>query len=315
MKYIFGPVPSRRLGLSLGLDVIPFKYCSLDCIYCECGKTTNKTVERKPYVKTEDVLSELNKFLTKNIKFNYITFSGSGEPTLNSEIGNMITEIKKIIPADKKIAILTNGTLFYKKEVRTELLKADLVVPSLDAASQKTFYKINRAPIELKIKKIIKGLIKFRKEFKGKIWLEIFFLKNINDTDKDISLLINASKKISPDKIQLNTIDRPPAEQWAQGLNRDEMNSILKKFLTKKLPVEVIKRFNTEKYGTTMNIDEAKELIMALISRRPETLHGISAALNLHINNVNKILSILDEEKKIALVNIKGKVFYKKSNV
>ncbi len=311
MKYIFGPVPSRRLGLSLGLDIIPFKYCSLDCVYCECGKTTVKTLERKPYVPADAVINELKEFLKKDIKFNYITFSGSGEPTLNSDIGKMITQIREIVPADKKIAVLTNGTLLHLKEVREELKGADLVVPSLDAAIQNTFFKINRAPIELNIEKIIDGLITFRKEFKGDIWLEIFFLKDINDSPKDIEELIKAAAKIEPDKVQLNSIDRPPAEIWAKGLSKTEMETILSKFKKFGLPAEIITRFNSEQEEITKEVKDAEKLILDMIKRRPETLKGLSEALNMHINNLNKILSILENENKIETTIVNNNTFYK----
>ncbi len=314
MKYIFGPVPSRRLGLSLGIDVIPFKVCSLDCIYCECGRTTDKTLKRKNYVSTENIIKELKEFLKKNIYFDYITFSGSGEPTLNSEIGIMINEIRKIISPDKKIAVLTNGTLFYQKEVRKDLLNADLVIPSLDAVSRNAFLKINRPELSLDISKIIDGLMKFREEFKGEIWLEIFFLKGINDSNEEVELLIDVVNKIKPDRVQLNTIDRPPAEKWAKGLSFDEMNFILNKFLEKvRFKVEIIKRFDDKGIDklNKNNIEKAEELILELIKRRPETLSGLSKFLNMHINNLNKILSILEEKNKITTVMIDDKVFYK----
>ncbi len=314
MKYIFGPVPSRRLGLSLGIDVIPFKVCSLDCIYCECGRTTDKTLKRKNYVSTENIIKELKEFLKKNIYFDYITFSGSGEPTLNSEIGIMINEIRKIISPDKKIAVLTNGTLFYQKEVRKDLLNADLVIPSLDAVSRNAFLKINRPELSLDISKIIDGLMKFREEFKGEIWLEIFFLKGINDSNEEVELLIDAVNKIKPDRVQLNTIDRPPAEKWAKGLSFDEMNLIRNKFLEKvRFKVEIIKRFDDKGIDklNKNNIEKAEELILELIKRRPETLSGLSKSLNMHINNLNKILSILEEKNKITTVMIDDKVFYK----
>lgn len=174
-KYLFGPVPSRRLGMSLGIDLVPHKVCSLNCIYCECGSTTKLTIDRKEYVPYDIVIKELEHYFRNNTAPDYITFSGSGEPTLNSRIGDVIRFIKHNIPGIP-IAILTNGTLLYQKQVRKELLEADVVLPSLDAASDLIFRKINRPFHKLNINKYIQGLVNFRNEYKGKIWLEVFII-------------------------------------------------------------------------------------------------------------------------------------------
>ncbi len=162
LKYIFGPVISRRLGISLGLDIVPYKTCTFDCIYCESGTTTEKTIGRKPYIDSKEILNELGDYLKESPNLDYITITGSGEPTLNSEIGLLINEIKKI--SKVPVAVLTNSSLLYLPEVRKELLSADLVIPSLDAAGQGSFLKISRPPQELDLKKIIEGLILFGKE-------------------------------------------------------------------------------------------------------------------------------------------------------
>ena len=154
-NYLFGPVPSRRLGISLGLDLVPHKTCSLNCIYCESGKTTNLTIERKEYIPTAVLISELTTFLKTKPKLDYITFSGAGEPTLHSDIGTIVTFIKKNYP-DYQLALITNGTLFYLSKLRREVKPVDLILPSLDAVSEKTFKRINRSHRELAIKKIIK---------------------------------------------------------------------------------------------------------------------------------------------------------------
>jgi wyosine [tRNA(Phe)-imidazoG37] synthetase (radical SAM superfamily) len=181
-KHLFGPVPSRRLGMSLGVDLIPKKVCSLNCVYCEVGKTTNLTLERKEYVSVEAVKAELKHYFNHNSFAvpDYITFSGSGEPTLNIYLGEILQFIKENKP-DIPIAVLTNGTLLYKEEVRKSLLQADVVLPSLDAATEPVFKKINRPVKDLNISECIQGLIEFRKEFSNKIWLEIFILPGYND--------------------------------------------------------------------------------------------------------------------------------------
>ena len=179
MSQIFGPVPSRRLGFSLGVDTIPFKTCSLDCIYCQLGRTTNKTIERKEYIAGENILREIEEILKRKKKIDYITFSGSGEPTLNSRMEEMITQIKRLTSIP--VAILTNGTLLYQPRMREELMEADLVIPSLDAVSEEVFEKINRPHHKLKINEVIKGINTFSQEFRGKIWLEIMLVKGVND--------------------------------------------------------------------------------------------------------------------------------------
>jgi len=184
MGQIFGPVPSRRLGFSLGVDTIPFKTCSLDCIYCQLGRTTNKTIERKEYIAGEDILREIEEILKQKKKIDYITFSGSGEPTLNSRMEEMITQIKRLTSIP--IAILTNGTLLYQPRMREELMEADLVIPSLDAVSEKVFEKVNRPCHSLKINEVIEGIETFSQEFRGKIWLEIMLVKGVNDFPGEI---------------------------------------------------------------------------------------------------------------------------------
>jgi len=174
-KYLFGPVPSRRLGMSLGVDLVPKKVCSLDCVYCEVGKTSKLTLERKEYILFDKIKNELIDYFNNNPDPDYITFSGSGEPTLNIQIGEVLRYIKQIKP-DIPVAVLTNGTMLFEKDVRDALMDADLVLPSLDAVTEEVFQKINRPPGDLTAKKYISGIIDFKNSFKGKIWLEVFIL-------------------------------------------------------------------------------------------------------------------------------------------
>lgn len=225
-KYLFGPVPSRRLGMSLGIDLIPKKVCSLDCVYCEVGKTTKLTTDRLEYVKYDKVIDELKDFMSNNPKIDYITFSGSGEPTLNSRIGDVLNFIKKNYP-EVKTAVLTNGTLLSDKNLIKELLKADVILPSLDAARQETFAKINRPAPGLSLQDYIQGIIDLRKEYTGKIWLEVLFLKGYNDSDDDLKKLKEAIVKIKPDSVQLNTLDRPGTVEGLVPLTKDELQHII----------------------------------------------------------------------------------------
>ena len=238
MKHVYGPVPSRRLGYSLGVDILPFKICSLDCIYCQLGRTKRKTIQRKKYFDFDVILSQIKTVIDSGQKIDTITFSGSGEPTLNVFIGELIKGIKKntSIP----VAVLTNSTLLIHKSVRNALSKADLVIPSLDAATQDIFVRMNRPHKSIKIQQIIEGIKKFRQEFSGKIWLEILFVKGVNDSLAHLKKLKAAISEINPDKIQLNTVVRPPAEKSSLPVTPQELANFRKFFGTK---AEVIAEF------------------------------------------------------------------------
>ncbi|MFA5929222.1 MAG: radical SAM protein [Candidatus Margulisiibacteriota bacterium] len=207
-KHIFGPVNSRRLGVSLGVDLLPAKTCDLDCVYCECGKTTKLTMQRQLFVSTKDVQAELDLFLASSPVLDHISFSGAGEPTLASNIGEIIQYIKTKYP-QYKVAVLTNGTLLSQAALRQELMPADLVVPSIDAATASVFNKINRPVQGLKLEEVLSGLVNFSKEFKGQLWLEIFIVPGVNDTAEEITALKKLLSMIRPAKVQLNSLDRP----------------------------------------------------------------------------------------------------------
>jgi len=223
MEHLFGPVPSRRLGLSLGLDLSPYKTCTLDCAYCQLGRTTCLTLERKRRVSVREVLEEIES--KRDADFDYLTLAGSGEPTLHLGLDEIIEGAKEII--DQPIVILTNGTLFSSPKVRAEVTKADLIIPSLDAATQSTFERTNRPHPDLRIEEIIEGLVALREEFEGEIWLEVMLVKGLNDFE--VHKIAQAAKRIRPDKIQLNTVVRPPAE-LVLPLDSKGMDEALKAF-------------------------------------------------------------------------------------
>ncbi len=306
-KYLFGPVPSRRLGMSLGVDLVPHKVCSLNCVYCECGRTTNLTIERKEYVPVNDVLKELKHFFNNNPIPEYITFSGAGEPTLNSGIGKVLEFIKSNWP-NIPVAVLTNGSLFNQKQVRTELLKADLVLPSLDAASDLTFRKIDRPFHKLNINEYIQGLIDFRKEFKGKIWLEVFILPNFNDNTENLKLLRDAFVKINPDSIQLNSLDRPGTIDNIRAASKAELQQIADFWNLEN--VEIIASV-TERKDIKSYREDTETAILETIARRPCTLDDIQKILGIHINEINKYLGVLEDENKIETIKQERGIFYK----
>jgi wyosine [tRNA(Phe)-imidazoG37] synthetase (radical SAM superfamily) len=291
MKYVYGPVPSRRLGFSLGVDLVPYKTCSLDCIYCQLGKTTQKTVERKMYTRREDVCAEIEEVLKKTKQIDYITFSGSGEPTLNSEIGILIKAIKKITAVP--IAVLTNGTLLFREDVRKDLEEADVVLPSLDAVSDRVFEKINRPHEALKIDSIVDGLKRFRVLYRGQIWLEVMLVKNVNDNIKELRRIRNVISEIQPDKVCLNTVVRPPAEIYARPLGRDEMIAA-KNLLDKNC--EVIAEFHGRKAEEVQHVENA---ILEMSQRRPLTIIDIANVFGISETNAEKYVNSLKESGRL----------------
>lgn len=229
MKFVKGVVNSRRLGLSLGINLLPDLICSENCVYCECGVTRNLTRDRKEYVPTAEVIVELDKFLQTKPKADYITFSGYGEPTLHSGIGQIIDHLQANYPS-YEVALLTNSTLLHEKEVRSEIQNLDLLVPSLDAGRAKTFQKICRPAPGVTFAQVVEGLRKISAEFAGKIWLEILLLKGINDQPEEIEAMVNLVKDLNIDRIDLNTLDRPPAEPGYQPVPTDRLNEIAQRF-------------------------------------------------------------------------------------
>lgn len=309
-KYLFGPVPSRRLGMSLGVDLVPKKVCSLNCVYCEVGKTTHLTAERKEYVKHDKIVAELKQFMSNKPNIDYITFSGYGEPTLNSKIGEVLNYVKQNY-ADTKTAILTSGALLSNSELRSELLEADVILPSLDAGSESVFQKINRPNPKLNIDTYIQGLIDLRKEYKGEIWLEIFLLKGYNDSTEELELLKKAILKIKPDIVQLNTLDRPGTIEGLVALTKEELQKVIDLW---GLPnVEIIAsaalRTDIDSYNT-----DIEGSILATIARRPCTLDDLQQILGIHINEINKYLGTLEMNSKIKTSTLTRGVFYELIN-
>jgi len=306
-KYLFGPVPSRRLGMSLGIDLVPHKVCTLNCVYCECGRTTNLTLERKEYVPVNEILIELNRFLKENPAPDYITFSGAGEPTLNSGIGKIINFIKsnhQNIP----VAVLTNGTLLNNKQVRKELLLADLVLPSLDAATKRTFRKINIPEKTLNIDSYIQGIVDFRNEYSGKINLEIFIIPEYNNSIEELDKLKEAILKINPNTVQLNTLDRPGTVKNIRAASNIELQKIVDYWNLDN--VIVIASAPSRKKIKSYR-EDTESAILETIARRPCTLIDLSQILGKHINEVNKYLDVLESEKKITTVEQQRGLFYK----
>ena len=305
-KHLFGPVPSRRLGMSLGVDLIPHKICSLNCIYCECGATTKLTLDRAEYVPTVDVKQELTHFFQNNPDPDYITFSGNGEPTLHIHLGEVLDFIKALKP-EVPLAVLTNGTLLHDPGVRTELMKADVVLPSLDTATETAFKKINHPPKQFHIEAYVGGLIEFRKEFSGEIWLEVFILPGYNDDPENIGALKKAIQAIGPDKVQLNTLDRPGIIDGLRAATREELEEIEKAwgFENMEIVASVKQRHDSSAFRTDM-----EGAILETISRRPCTLEDLEKILGLNMNEINKYLGTLQEAGQIETKRQERGLFY-----
>ena len=302
MEHIFGPVLSRRLGFSLGVDLVPFKTCSLDCIYCQAGKTTHKTIERKSYVSLESVIPELKDALKQSQKIDYITLSGSGEPTLNLDLGRIITAIKKI--TDIPVAVLTNGTLLHLERVRDELMAADLVVPSLDAVSQEIFCEINKPHPHINVSQMISGLKSLREAFSGDIWLEIMLVKGLNDFPEEIKKLKDVISSIEFEKVQLNTTVRPAADKVIEPVTNEELASI-KELLGERC--EVIAGFRENQHTIDTNIPEK---IISIISRRPLNLSEISDSLGIPKERTTKHVYLLEQQGRIESLTYGSDSYY-----
>ena len=301
-EYIFGPVPSRRLGRSLGVDLVPFKTCSYDCIYCQLGRTTNKTIKRKEWVPIDIVTEQLKEKLDSNP--DYITLSGSGEPTLYSRLEYLISRIKDI--TDIPVAVLTNGSLLWLPEVRNALKSADLVVPSLDAGSSQIFQYVNRPHSDITFSKMLDGLVKFRDEYSGKYWLEIFLLAGVTTPETEINRLKTCISSIQPDKVQVNTVTRPPAEGFAEPVPQKQLQIITDKLYEK---AEVIADYS--EVHKQQDFSAQREDVLTLLKRRPCSVEDIAAGLGLHRNEVVKYVEELSSEGKIEAKPQNQQLYYK----
>lgn len=299
--HVFGPVPSRRLGRSLGVDLVPFKTCTYDCIYCQLGRTTCRTVERKLWVNQEAVLESLERKLPS--RPDYITLSGSGEPTLFSALDELIDRIKAL--TNVPVAVLTNGSLLWNAELREQLKGADLVVPSLDAGDETMFHLVNRPHEEISFEQMLGGLIDFRQEFPGEYWLEVFLLGGYTALPGEFERIVRCVDRIAPDRVQLNTVSRPPAEKYAMAVPQTRLNRFASEF---RCPAEVIADFR----GVHSQPDFAsgREEILDLLRRRPCSVAGIADGLGMHRNEVVKYVEELMAEQRLEKTMAGGEVHY-----
>lgn len=304
MSLVFGPVASRRIGMSLGVDIVPKKVCSLDCVYCQAGRTTEKTVEIKKWLDLSGIIQEIEQALKQAPHVDYITFSGSGEPTLNSELGDIVASIKRITSIP--VCVITNSTLLHLDQVRQNLMHADLVIPSLDAATQDTFRKINRPHCSLDIDAIIGGLKAFSAQYRGNVRLEVMIVKGINDTIDEIRAIKEIADVIAPHKIEINTVTRPSAESDTVSPGADFLLQA-KQCLGKQ--AEIIGDFRHKGVVSTQKATE-KDMIR-LLNRRPCTMEQAAAGLAV---DRKEAAALLERLLKTGVVyqEIKGdKMYYR----
>ncbi len=290
-KHLFGPVPSRRLGRSLGVDLTPFKTCTLDCVFCQLGRTTNKTMDRHEYAPVWHVESELDAWIKEGGKADYITLSGSGEPTLHARFGDVLQFVRErtAIPT----ALLSNGTLFWQPAVREAAKRADLVKLSLSAWDQSSFEQVNRPQAGIQFECLVEGQRAFRGGFHGKLWIEVFLLDGINTVQRDIRKIAALVESIAPDEIHLNTAVRPTAETFALAVPREQMEALAGFFHP---PAKVIAEFAA---GCATNIEANEVAILAMLQRRPCTAAQIAEAFGMHLNEVSKYIGKLSRTGRI----------------
>lgn len=299
---VYGPVPSRRLGRSLGVDVVPFKVCSFDCLYCQIGRTTVHSPERAVYVRPEQVVPQIERRLAECTRPDYITMGGSGEPTLNSALGEIIDGVRAV--TDVPVALLTNGSLLTDPEVRAICCRADVVLPNLDAGDEETFRVINRPPEGLSLARIVGGLKAFRAEYEGQIWLEVFILRGVNDTEEQVGKIATLTADIRPDRVQLNTAVRPTADVGAMGVAPDKLQTLAQLFNP---PAEVVAGFHkVEGASGSASRDE----VIAMLRRRPCTAEDIAAGLGKHINEVLKVIGPLQEEGAVTAERREDRTYF-----
>ncbi len=281
-KYLFGPVPSRRFGRSLGVDLTPYKTCSLNCIFCQLGRSMHTISERKEYVPTEEIIAELKHWLEHDGKADFITLSGSGEPTLNSGFGDILAFIKD--NTDIRSLLMTNGTMLHLPEVRKAAALASVVKISMGAWDQASFKKLNRPDLDVSFNDLIQGEKDFRNEFAGELRLEVFVVDGVNADPADMKKIATFVKEIGPDKVQLNTAVRPAAEADAVAVGPKKLSELALLFDPL---AEVIASF---KKVTIEGSDVDADRILDMLRRRPCTAKQMADVLGAHINEISKYL-------------------------
>jgi len=303
MKYIYGPVPSRRLGISLGISPIPKKTCNYSCIYCQLGRTDKMTNTRKMFFPVDEILSEFDAVVTQKIAFDVITIVGEGEPTLYLGLGKLIEQLQQ--RCDKPIAVITNGALLYDKQVREDLQKADIVLPTLDACSPDLFRRINRPHKALSFDNVLWGLQEFSKTFKGQLWIEIMLVEGYNDDKKSLHDYSEVLSTLHYDKLYVNTPVRPPAESCAKAVDHEKMAFAAQYLKGISIDLLVSQGFHSE-------IKDDYSAVLSIIKRHPMNQFEIEGFLSSRTcNHIEQTLIDLAKDPRTQSINYKGFVTYR----
>jgi len=307
MKYIFGPVPSRRLGSSLGIDPIPSKTCNYHCIYCQLGKTTHFTNKRKNYHPKSEIKQEIKDILLgTDVIFDYLTFVGSGEPTLYKDLGELILYAKEF--TENPICVITNGSLLSDQEVQTQLMEADVVLPTLDAGDEKTFRLINRPHPDISFQDLLSGFIEFNKRFQGKLWIEVMLVKDVNDSEVELKKIKEKLNLINPDRIDINVPIRPPAEKWVEIPDKSVISRLNEIFID-------FNNINFPEMGYfKLYSENFQQELLSIIERHPMRQDQIIETFmseKFPENDILKKLHELEEQHKISPIKYNNKTFWK----
>lgn len=313
MTYIFGPILSRRLGRSLGIDLLPPKTCSMNCVYCECGVTTELSNERSEWVPTEAVIAELDAVLATHPALDFITFSGAGEPTLHSGIGKIIDHIRAL-DTGVKICLLTNGSTLGSPGVSESLRGLDRIVPSLDAVTESVFEAVNRPAPGVTAANILSGICHFRKVCpQTEMALEIFIVPGLNDSETEITAFAEAVRLINPNKVQLNSLDRPGCEEWIQRPNmesaekfRNALSGICPVEMVGKIDFDAIDAFQQDRPAGTL-----KNRILTTCLRRPCTLEDLTGLIGMDAGLISETLRALADNGFLTTTAQDDRLFYR----
>jgi wyosine [tRNA(Phe)-imidazoG37] synthetase (radical SAM superfamily) len=294
MRHLFGPVPSRRLGMSLGIDLVPPKTCPLNCLYCEAGRTTRHTAERGEYIPVDEILAELDEYLKPYPHLDHITFSGAGEPTLHSGIGQIVEHLHTHWP-QYRIALITNGIGLINPAMRQEALGCSVVLPSLDAGTEAAFQRINRPCPGITLDALTDGLIAFRKEYSGLMLLEVFLLEGVNDDSAELAAIAERVRRIQPDQVQLNSLDRPGAEAGLIPVSHERLASLTGLFA----PIPAIPITRQPSGGVSQAFSDLQEMIVSTVKRRPCTVQDLVLMTGHPVMEIQKVLRELLSDGRI----------------
>ncbi len=303
MNYVYGPVPSRRLGVSLGISPIPKKTCNYSCIYCQLGRTDHMTNTRQMFFTVEEIMDEFDEVLRNNIMFDVVTIVGEGEPTLYLGLGQLITEIQK--KTDKPVAVITNGALFYDPDLKAELYHADIVLPTLDAYDEESFKKINRSHGTLHFDQVNDGLKTFSEEYQGQLWIEIMLIADVNDDDESLGKLAKILRTLKYDRVYINTPVRPPAESYVKAINHEKIDHAID--ILGGISIDLL-----SSEGFHSEIEDDYEAIMSIIKRHPMNQFEIEGFLKSRgSGDIDSIFIELNKDNRVVPIEYKGFVTYR----